>query len=65
MTIFKALRDGLTRSRQSLGVNLAKILPNQRLDAASLARLEEVLISADIGVVGAGDIVAHLRAQKN
>lgn len=64
MNLLKNLRDGLMHSRKVLGENIGKAIPRRRLDAASFVALEEMLITADIGVRAAQEIVAALRARK-
>jgi len=47
---FERLKSGLSRSSASLQDNLTSVFTKRKLDAASLEELEEVLISADMGV---------------
>jgi fused signal recognition particle receptor len=54
------LRAGLGRSAGRLGGGLAGILRGRRLDAATLAELEEALIAADLGPGVAARLTAAL-----
>jgi fused signal recognition particle receptor len=55
--LWRRLATGLARSASRLGDGIAK-LSRRRLDAATLAALEDVLIEADLGVETAAAIVA-------
>jgi fused signal recognition particle receptor len=57
---FARLRAGLNRSSSRLKDNIAAILTKRRLDAEALEQLEEALITADLGVEAAADLVADL-----
>ncbi|WP_395665323.1 signal recognition particle-docking protein FtsY [Methylocella sp.] len=50
------LRQGLTRSSDSIGSGLKAIFVKRKLDAAMLDELEDVLIRADLGVAAAARI---------
>jgi len=50
---FQRLADGLSRSSQKLSDGVAAIFTKKKLDAGTLAELEELLIAADLGVAGA------------
>jgi fused signal recognition particle receptor len=54
------LRAGLSRSSNRLRDNISGILTRRRLDAEALEQLEEALITADLGVEAAGELVADL-----
>ena len=64
MSLFQRLRDGLSRSSKSLGGNLGSLLGGGGLSAERLDELEDVLISADLGVQAAADITARMKAHK-
>ena len=49
-TFFERLREGLSRSTAGLSDNIAAVFTNKKLDAASVAQLEEALIAADMGI---------------
>jgi fused signal recognition particle receptor len=57
---FTRLRAGLNRSSSRLKDNIAAILTKRRLDAEALEQLEEALITADLGVEAAAELVADL-----
>jgi fused signal recognition particle receptor len=54
--LFERLKDGLSKSKGTLG--LANVLIQKKLDASALAELEEALIKADAGAAQAADIAA-------
>ena len=54
------LRDGLRRSSTKISDGLTAIFKKRRLDAETLEELEELLISADIGVTTASKVTAAL-----
>lgn len=55
------LKDGLARSSTRLAEGIGAIVTRRRLDDATLAQLEELLIGADMGVGIAAEIVGNLR----
>ncbi|HEX6142082.1 MAG TPA: signal recognition particle-docking protein FtsY [Geminicoccaceae bacterium] len=57
---FQRLRAGLGRSSGRLKDGIASIFTRRRLDQASLDELEELLITADLGVETAADLVQEL-----
>ena len=52
-TFFQRLTAGLSRSSQKLSDGVAAIFTKKKLDAETLAELEELLIAADLGVTSA------------
>ena len=54
------LRHGLGRSSAKIAGDIAGLLTKRRLDAATLAQLEEILIAADLGPAVAGRLVRAL-----
>ena len=48
-TFFERLKEGLSRSTAGLSDNIAGIFTKTKLDAQSVAQLEEALIKADMG----------------
>jgi fused signal recognition particle receptor len=48
-TFFERLKEGLSRSTAGLSDNIAGIFTETKLDAQSIAQLEEALIKADMG----------------
>jgi fused signal recognition particle receptor len=58
---FQRLKRGLTRSSSKLTDGIAAILTKRKLDDAAIEALEELLITADLGVETAGELAANLR----
>lgn len=56
LTLFERLKEGLSKSKGTLG--LANVLLQKKLDAATIAELEEALIRADAGSAQAKTIAA-------
>jgi fused signal recognition particle receptor len=52
-TLFERLKEGLSRSTAGLSDNLIGIFTKKKLDAATIAELEEALIKADMGAAQA------------
>jgi fused signal recognition particle receptor len=50
-TFFERLKEGLSRSTAGLSDNISGIFTKSKLDAQSIAQLEEALIKADMGTV--------------
>ena len=57
------LRSRLARSQSTMGSALLGLLSRERLDEETWEEIEEVLISADVGVVPARQIVDDLRTK--
>jgi fused signal recognition particle receptor len=57
---YRRLRAGLSRSSNRLKDSIGAIFIKRKLDAASLEELEEALITADLGVETAGELIAEL-----
>lgn len=60
----KRLTEGLKRSAGALSGGLADIVGKRKLDDAALEELEELLITADLGVSVAGQITAALAGER-
>jgi len=58
---FTRLKQGLSRSSSRLTEGITGIFTKKRLDAATLEELEELLISADLGVTLASEVTETLR----
>jgi len=58
------LRAGLSRSSTKLTDGIAGIFTTRRLDEAALEELEELLITADLGVATAAKLTARLGKEK-
>ncbi|HLS67941.1 MAG TPA: signal recognition particle-docking protein FtsY [Kiloniellales bacterium] len=57
---FSRLKAGLARSSSRIGEGISGIFTKRRLDDAALEELEELLISADLGVGPAAKLTAQL-----
>ena len=55
-TFFERLKEGLSRSTAGLSDNIAGIFTKKKLDAESIAQLEEALIKADMGTALAASL---------
>ncbi|GJM17788.1 MAG: signal recognition particle-docking protein FtsY [Phycisphaeraceae bacterium] len=66
MALFKSalgkLKQGLSRTRESLGGGLRSLLTGRKIDEQLLADLERRLIESDVGVAGARELVESVRA---
>lgn len=58
---FARLKDGLKRTSSAISEGITGIFTKKKLDQASLDELEELLISADLGVGPAARVVESLR----
>ncbi len=58
------LKAGLARSSSKLGDGISGIFTKRRLDDAALEELEELLISADLGVGTAAKLTANLARER-
>lgn len=61
---FSRLSDGLSKSSSKIGLGLGDIFSKGKPDEASLARLEDLLIEADLGPRTAAALVDKMRAHK-
>jgi fused signal recognition particle receptor len=59
-TFFERLRAGLSRSTSGLSDSIVGIVAKRKLDAASIAELEEALIKADLGPAFAARIAQQV-----
>ncbi|MEO3428091.1 signal recognition particle-docking protein FtsY [Pelagibius sp. CAU 1746] len=57
---FQRLKTGLTRSSSKLGDGISGIFTKRKLDDQALEELEELLITADLGVTTAAKLTADL-----
>lgn len=64
MSWLQRLKDGLRKTKEQLVGQLAQVLqPGRRLDETVLSELEEILISADVGVDATAEIVQAVRVR--
>ena len=61
---FARLKAGLSRSSGKIGEGIGAIFTKRKLDDAALEELEELLISADLGVATAAKLTADLAKEK-
>jgi len=57
-SLFKRMKEGLSRSTRTISGGITGIFTKRKLDRATLNDLENLLISADLGLDVAADIVA-------
>ena len=55
-SIFRRMKEGLTRSTKNLSDVITGIFTKKKLDAATLEELEDLLISADLGLDAAASV---------
>ena len=58
------LREGLSRSAGTLSQGISGILSGRKLDRATLEELEDLLVSADMGIDAARRIVGAIAARR-
>ena len=63
-TWFQKLKSSLSKSSSSISQGITKIITSKRLDEATLQDLEDLLISADIGVDSSVSIIENLKKEK-
>jgi len=61
-SIFKKFRDGLTKTFSTIAAKTHGLFGGRRIDAASLAELEEALYTADFGVETTEEILGEIKA---
>ena len=61
-SIFKKFQAGLTKTVTAIAVQTHGLFRGRRIDAASLAELEEALYAADFGVATTTEILAEVKA---
>lgn len=57
-SLFQRMKEGLSRSTRTLSDGITGIFTKKKLDRATLDDLEDLLITADLGLEAAADIVA-------
>ena len=58
---FSRLKEGLTRSTQKITESITAVFKKRRLDDEALEELEDILLSADLGVDVAARVIAEFR----
>jgi len=61
---FKRLKDGLQKSSSRITEGITTLVTHRKLDDEALEELEELLITSDLGVTTARDLVEKLRKKK-
>ncbi|MGQ9570982.1 MAG: signal recognition particle-docking protein FtsY [Thermodesulfovibrionales bacterium] len=61
MKFFERLKEGLTKTRKSLVEKVESLFTSRKIDEKSLENLEEVLITADVGMKAVEEIMNSLR----
>ena len=57
------LKTGLTKSREKMGGRLTSLFSRGKIDEALYAELEEILLSADVGVTATAKLIEDIRAR--
>ncbi len=60
--LFKKFKDGLAKTVSAIALRTQGLFGGRAIDAASLAGLEEALVTADFGVATTGEILAEITA---
>ena len=63
MGIFSKIKDALKKTREGLSSALSNLFSKNKIGAEFYDELEEILISADISVISAEEIVEEIRAE--
>lgn len=61
---FKRLKDGLKKSSSRLSEGITTLITHRKLDDETLEELEDLLITSDLGVATARDLVQRLSKKK-
>lgn len=64
MSFFKKLKDGLFKTSSKISEGVKNVFVRKKIDAETLEDLEEVLITADLGVSVVARILDKIKAQK-
>lgn len=62
LSLFNKFKDGLTKTVTAIAVQTHGLFSGRKIDAASLAELEEALYAADFGVETTTEILAEVKA---
>lgn len=57
-SLFQRMKEGLTRSSRTISDGITGIFTKKKLDRATLSELEDLLITADLGLEASAEIVA-------
>lgn len=61
MKFFERLKEGLTKTRKGLIERVETLFTGRKIDEEVLEELEEILITADVGIKAVGEIMASIR----
>jgi fused signal recognition particle receptor len=61
---FQRLKEGLSKTSSDLSSRMKVLVTHRKLDDETLETLEEILISADMGVITSQAVIADLRGKK-
>ncbi|MDP6158714.1 MAG: signal recognition particle-docking protein FtsY [Phycisphaerales bacterium] len=61
-TTMNALKRGLSRTRETMGSPLNRLLKGQRIDADAIDAIEACLLQADVGTRATDEIIATMRS---
>ncbi len=63
MNFFKKIKNGFKKTQQAITSQIKSVVSGKKLDEDTLEELEEILITADLGVDLAMDLVERLRVR--
>lgn len=61
MKFFERLKEGLTKTRKGLIEKVESLFTDRKIDEETIEKLEEILITADVGTKAVGEIMASIR----
>jgi fused signal recognition particle receptor len=64
MSWFKRLKEGLQKSSSRLTEGITSLITHRKLDDEALEDLEELLITSDLGVIPAQDLIQKLKKKR-
>ncbi len=65
MKLFERLKEGLAKTRTGLIEKVEALFTGRKIDEETLEELEEILISADVGMKAGGEIMASIKEKVN
>jgi fused signal recognition particle receptor len=65
MKLFERLKEGLAKTRTGLIEKVESLFTGRKIDEETLEELEEILISADVGMKAAEEIMASIKEKMN
>ena len=64
MNILDKFKEGIDKSSKYLSINILKAITNKKIDETVLEEIEDILISADLGIDVSRKLVEDLRSKK-